>query len=363
VKGDLAASWQLLSSKSRSQITAPQWEEAFRAKPSSRLPSGNDLLRALASASEAPTVGDVLVDSGEALIVVSGAVRITQQLVLVKEAGAWLVDIAASDQINSREAARVFIDAVGAASPRAATMPVRIPETSLPMLRAMLIPEAKSYYLLDASVQADRAQLTLACDLPVSIVLRAVRSGPGWMVDLARPLVNTSPTSPDPLKEAADSNIQGACQDQLRQLARALQMYAAANGDIFPGPDRWLQQLKPFLGEGASLHCPADKTPGVSYAMNRNLAAKKRSQVGNPAATPLFYESTLHTANPVDTGESWPSPTIHTGGNMVLYADGSVRLTAGKPSFAVTQTDQPVAPERRPPQRRRLPATPQPQPR
>ncbi len=364
--GDFAASWQMLSSPSRAQMNAMQWEEAIRVRPSSRPPTGNDLLRALATAEEPPTVSDTLIEKDEALVKVSGSVRITQELVLVKEGGVWRVDLAATDEINAREAARVFIEAIGSASAPTAR-PVRTPQAGIPMLRALLMPEAKDYYVLSATVKSDRAQVTLASDLPVSLVLRAVRSGPGWMVDLTRPLVSVNPLSKDPIKEAAEANIQNACQEQLRQVARAFQMYAQANDDMLPDPDRWVQQLRPFLGDVPNvLHCPADTTPGISYAMNRNLAGKKRSQVGNQPTTPLLYESTLHTTNPADRGESWPSPAFHSGGNMVLFVDGSARPVEGKPSFTVIEAQRPIAMPERPgaggrerppvqPQRRRAP--------
>jgi prepilin-type processing-associated H-X9-DG protein len=361
-RGDLTAGWRLLSSGSKAQIDAVQWEEAFRLRPSSRLPSGNDLLRALATGLEPPTIDKVMVDRGEALIEVGGTVQITHQLVLVKEGGAWLVDLPASDDINARQAAQLFLDAVAAASPSAAPRPTRTPpEAGRPTLRVMLIPEAKDFSVLDASVTGDRATVTLACDLPVHVVLRATRSGPGWMVDLSRSLVSTNPLSPDPLKEAREADLQTTCQEQLRQLGRALQMYAAASDDTLPDADHWLDRIRPYLGESASLHCPADQTPGISYAMNRNLSGKERSQLGNQPITPLLYESTLHSPNPADTGESWPSPAFHLAGNNVLYLDGSVRAVAQKPSFALTQGQRPAAGERpQPPPRRQVPARPVP---
>jgi hypothetical protein len=359
--GDLTAGWRLLSAGSRSQISAVQWEEAFRSRGPARMPSGNDLLRTLANADQPPTIGDALVGPAETLVAVSGTVRVTEQLALVKEGGAWLIDLPASDQNNSREAAQVFVEAVrsGSATPR----PTRTAESSLPMLRVVMTPEAKDFYLLDASVTGDRAEVTVACDIPVSVVLRAVRSGAGWMVDLARPLVNTSPTSPDPLKEAAESNIQATCQDQLRQLAQALQMYAAANNDMFPDPDHWVERIRPYVGGSGALHCPADKTPGVSYAMNRNLAGKKRSLIANAPTTPMLYESTLHAANSADTGESWPSQAFHAAGNMVVFVDGSARPMTAKPSFEVTEGARPTPLVGQPqPSVRRQPGAPRPRP-
>ncbi|MFB3880802.1 MAG: hypothetical protein ACE149_06035 [Armatimonadota bacterium] len=353
--GDLRTGYQLLSSDSKKRINGVQWEEAYRTRSAARMPSGNDLLRALAAGEEPPTVGEALLEAGEALVPVSGVVRVTEQLVLVKEGGAWLVDLAASDKLNSREAAEVFVEAVASGSPTPRA--VRAPDSAgPPMLRAVMATEAKDFHVLDESVSGDRAEVTLACDVPVSVVLRVIRSGAGWTVDFTRPLVNTSPTSPDPLKEAAQSNLQATCQDQLRQLGQALQMYAAANNDTYPDPSHWVERIRPFVGESASLHCPADRTPGISYAMNKNLVGKKRSMILNASTTPVLYESALHSANPTDTGQSWPAQALHAAGNMVLYADGSVRPTTAQPSFVVTEGIQPPPAAGRPqPQGRRQP--------
>lgn len=361
VKGDLAAAWQLLSSQSKTGMNAIQWEEEFRSLPAARPPAGNALLKALAQADPPATIGPVRIVKGESLIAVSGTVEITEQLVLVKEGTAWLVEAAASDELNVKQAAIDFMEAVrndtGAApTPR----PVRTPTSSLPMLRVMLAPEAKDFHIADTVIQGNRATVTLSCKLPVSMVLRAVRSGPGWVVDLTRPMVSTNPTSPDPLKEAADAAMQTACQEQLRRLARGIQMYAAASAELLPDPDRWLDQIQPYLPEGATAHCPADTAAGVSYVMNRNLQGKKNSEIGNPATTILLYEAKAGGKNPADTGEAWPTPAVHATGNNVLYLDGSVRPGIAKPSFALGERPRPAATPPRPmgqtPPRARRPA-------
>jgi prepilin-type processing-associated H-X9-DG protein len=132
-------------------------------------------------------------------------------------------------------------------------------------------------------------------------------------------------------------------------------MYAAASDDLFPDPDRWLDQIRPYISPSLDLHCPADPYAGISYAMNRNLAGKRRREVANQNGTPLLVESILHTANPADTGESWAEPPRHPGGNLVLFVDGSVRLLRKKIAFDVTEAP-PGA--RRPGARRTVPRTP-----
>ncbi len=301
--GDTATSWKLLSAKSRSEVDAVQWKEAFLQRPRARPPSPNVLLRALATSEPPASLGEVSLRGGEAFIEVTESIQIIQEIVLLKEGDRWLVDLAASDELNTRAAAQVFLDAVGSesgASP--APRPARLPRSGLSMLRTLFAPEAKDYYVLRADVERDRARVTLACDLPIHLVLRAVRLGPGWTVDLSRPLVTIDPTSPDALREAADEADKNACQDQLRRLGRAFQMYAAASEDILPESTRWVDQLRPFLPEGMPLHCPADKAEGISYAMNSNLAGKKRGEVADTPPPPRS------STNPPSTPPTPPAP-------------------------------------------------------
>jgi prepilin-type processing-associated H-X9-DG protein len=335
--GDLKAAWDLLSSESQSYVTAPTWDSAFSRRPSVPKPPPNTLLKALATAPAPATVIDVLVRADEALVHVGGTVRVTQQIVLVRESAGWRVDIAASDRLNSREAGQVFLDAVREETKAAAAPPPGAPSRGPSLLRALLGPHARDYRVLEADVEQDRAQVAVAAEVPVSLVLRSFRSGPGWAVDLARPVLSVDATSADPLGDAVRAADKSTCEDQLRQLAKGIQMYAAASDDMFPDPDRWLDQIRSYLPHPPGIHCPADPVEGVSYAMNRNLAGKRCREVGNQAATPLLFESTLHTDNPADTGASWTGEPRHPGGSFVAYADGSVRLSPRKPSFAVTQ--------------------------
>ncbi len=336
VRGDMRTSWNLLSAASRAANDIAHWEASFATGAASRPPAPNAILKALATANPPATANKTLVLGSEALIEVKGSVEIGRTVVLVKEGNRWLVDLAASDEVNSQEAAQTFLEAIADDAGVSAQRPVRTPQTSLPMLRTLLAPEAKDYRVSQTEMRGDRAYVTVVADLPVTLVLRAKRQGPGWQVDLARPLVTTNPTSADPLNEAVGSIKQSDCQDQLRRLGQAIQMYSSLSEDLLPDPDRWIEQIRPYLSGPPALHCPADATEGVSYAMNRNLAGKKRSEIGNPAMTPLLYESSLHTANPADRGESWQTPTRHADGNMVLYVDGSVRPSEQPPSFTPT---------------------------
>lgn len=336
---DLTTSWQLLSWRSRSEMTAVQWEESFRVQPRARTIPASALLQRLAGGETPAEVGELLVTPKEALAQVSGVVRITQEIVLVKEGDRWLVDLSASDELNARAAAEQYLEAVRADVRGAsdARTPGRA-GADMSILQIMLAPEARDYYVLEAGIQGDRAHVTLACDLPVSAVVRAVRLGPGWIVELSpRAVVSIDPMSSDPLRAAMDSTYRTTCQEQLQKLSRAFDMYGAASDDRLPDPDRWVEMVRPFMPPDLSLHCPADPSPGISYAMNRNLAGKRRSQIARPSTTPLLFESTLHTDNPCDTGESWPAPAVHSDGSLVLYVDGSVRPMTRKPLFDVEE--------------------------
>jgi prepilin-type processing-associated H-X9-DG protein len=335
--GDLRAAWDLLSSESHSYVTAPEWERAFAGRPSVPKPPPNTLLKALTTAPTPPTVIDVFVRTDEALIHVGGTVQVTQQIVLARESAGWRVDLAASDRLNSHEAGQVFLDAVREETNPAALRRPGTPSNTPSLLRALLGPHAKDYRVLEADVEQDRAQVTVAAEVPVSLVLRGFRAGPGWTVDLARPVLSVDATSADPLGDAVGAADKSTCEDHLRQLAKAIQMYAAASDDMFPDPDRWLDQVRNYLPHPPGVHCPADPIEGVSYAMNRNLAGKRRREVGNQAATPLLFESTLHTENPADAGASWTAEPRHPGGSLVAFVDGSVRASPSKPSFSVVE--------------------------
>ena len=360
--GDLARSWNLLSPESQQKITAIQWEAAFSTPAPARKAIAGALLRALASSEQPPLVADVLPGAQEALIEVKGVVQIAHQLVLVKTPDGWRIDLSATDRLNSADAGRLFLDTVRDSAVRDSDQPRQSSAPSgLALARLLLASKPKAYHLVAGEMQRDRAQVTVEAQVPVNLVLRAKRAGPGWLVDIKDPLLDVDFTSADPLLDAGAAADESTCQQHLQQLAGALRMYLASSDDRFPDPDRWLDQIQPYLSHSAHDHCPADPGEGVSYAMNRNLAGKRRSEVGNPSSTPLLFESTLHSANPSDAGNSWADPPRHPRGNLVLFADGSVRFSPKKPSFGVTQaqpqtTGRPAPPTSRKPAREiRLP--------
>jgi prepilin-type processing-associated H-X9-DG protein len=328
--GNVDRAWNLLSETSKQGLTKAQYQAAFEGASATPKPPASTVLRAIAGGPESPTVGGVMVRGENSYVHVKGDVQITQTVMLVKESGGWRVDLGPTDEANSRDAAELALAAVRDETPTARG---QRPDVSLSMLRTMLRPEAKNYKVLKAEVAGDKATVSVGADVPVSVVLQEVRSGAGWTV---RTLANVDILSEDPLHDALLASEQQECENQLRQIAAAIQMYASRSDDMLPDPTRWLDQIRPYLRQPSALHCPADPAAsGVSYAMNSNLAGKRRRDVGNPSAVPMIFESTAHGTNVANTGESWPHAAWHKGGVMVLYADGSVRQSVAKPSFAV----------------------------
>jgi len=347
--GDARKAYELLSTQSRAGLTEAQWQQAFEmtrgGRPVARKPPPSAVLRAIASAEPPPTVSEVMIRAGEAFAAVQGSVRVTQSLVLVREprrngkpsdgavAGGWRIDLQATDRLNSRQAASNFLATLCTEAEMGRSRMGQ--EASLPLLRSLLASEARDYQVIEADVEGDRAQVTVAADVPINLVLRETRTGPGWSVDLGRPLLPIDISAPDPLQQAGHLADKMACEDQMQMLVRAIQMYANASSDLLPDPKRWLEQIRPYLQPGFTGHCPLDAMPGISYAMNRNLAGKRLKQLANPGLTVVLYESTLHESSPADAGESWPRPARHSEGNLAAYADNSVRASPRPPSFEV----------------------------
>lgn len=339
-----AFAYDLLSSETRSKVSPGKWQSALAKTTAARTPPATTLLRSLAAASDQAPLGDILIRPDrleEALVELSGSVEVTQQLVLVRESVGWRVDLDASDQLNARAAAQTFLDALReeAASSAGRGSPGGPTPSGMSVLRALLGPQAADYQVVAWKVEGDGAEVTLAAQVPVALVLRGVRAGPGWTIDLNRPLLPVEADSGDPLKQATAVSDEAACQENLQQLVRAIEMYTEAFDGMLPDPDRWLDLVRPYLPETARLNCPAEAEPGVGYAMNRNLKGWQRGEVANPALVPMLYESTLRTANPAGIRDGWPVPSRHPGGNLLAFVDGSIRSMTVAPSFSVSKVN------------------------
>lgn len=125
------------------------------------------------------------------------------------------------------------------------------------------------------------------------------------------------------------------CQANLKQLGFALLQYTKDYDEVFPPVAKWADVLPPYtqMKSGRWFHCPSAAN---GYAMNRNLdgpSGSKLSSLRLPAAMPAFFESNLGHKNAHDTGDSWPLPPRHRGGNNVTFADGHVKWLRQRPMF------------------------------
>jgi len=334
--GNIQHAWQLLSAASQKATDVVQWTNAYEQRAPATKPQPNTVLQQVCSAPEPAKPGKEVVRAGEAFVEVKDTVPITYQIVVVKDPGGWRVDLPATDQLNARASAQLFLEAMREETLARTGRGGRTSSSSRAVLQAVLASQAKDYKAKRITPEGpDRATVEVQADVPVTLVLRETRNGPGWAVDLYRPLAQVDLFSPDPLAEAASLGERQACEAQLALLQRAIEAYCAKSDDMLPDPARWFDQLTQYLPPGTTLHCPSDTGTGVSYAMNRNLEGKRRREVAGPMGVPMFFESTSHARNAADRGESWPTPPRHLSGNVVLSVDGSVKAVLVKPSFEV----------------------------
>jgi len=115
------------------------------------------------------------------------------------------------------------------------------------------------------------------------------------------------------------------CQNQLKQQALAVHMYADDNNGVLPSGGKWCDAIKPYLGGSPVFHCPADK-PDVrcSYAFNARLSGLKLDKV-NPRTVVLFESNGGWNA----VGGPEQMTSRHGPVLLVAFADGSVQQYRG----------------------------------
>lgn len=158
------------------------------------------------------------------------------------------------------------------------------------------------------------------------------------------------------MKEGAN---QSKCLGNLRQLASAIQLYAAENDNRFPiypaaaAPDPpvsgawWHQRVDVYVDSKFSdgnpskaFICPSDKTPYsnlISYGMNRNLAGKRFAGVSNRLI--LLVESA--NISLLGNADITNLKYNHKGGKSIhaLLADGSVHAVSSVPGIKNATAD------------------------
>ncbi len=120
----------------------------------------------------------------------------------------------------------------------------------------------------------------------------------------------------------------------LRQIGLALVVYPETHEGRLPAADTWVDALLPWWKKTAqpdgSTFDPmllfrdpsAPEGQHWSYAFNRALSGVKITDIANPAATVMLFESTTGVKNASDTGRSLPHPGRHLGGSHYVFANG-----------------------------------------
>ena len=145
------------------------------------------------------------------------------------------------------------------------------------------------------------------------------------------------------LMQGRAADMKAASQSNLKQLALGIMQYAQDHDDKLPDADRWATEIQPYV---TSPYIKADKVfqdPAMlggkwGYAYNRTLSGVSLSDLDDPAATVLLFESTAGRKNAADAGESLPPVGRHSGGTNYAFADGHIqwRSDGSRPSFALT---------------------------
>ncbi len=132
----------------------------------------------------------------------------------------------------------------------------------------------------------------------------------------------------------------------LRQIGLAMIQYAEAHDNHLPPAGTWVDAILPTWKNvtDRSFH-PTElfRDPSApagqawNYAFNQNLADVRLSDIKDPAATVMLFESTAGVKNAADTGQSVPHPGRHSGGSHYVFADGRAKWLADgtKPSFGL----------------------------
>jgi prepilin-type processing-associated H-X9-DG protein len=112
------------------------------------------------------------------------------------------------------------------------------------------------------------------------------------------------------------------CMSNQRQIARALQMYAADN-DVLPAASQWTDKVKPYLRNDYLFVCPSAKQLECGYAFYRPLGNRKVSSISNPAAVPMIFDSSKGQFNYADEGQSLDFR--HLNGAVISFVDGHLK--------------------------------------
>ncbi len=124
------------------------------------------------------------------------------------------------------------------------------------------------------------------------------------------------------------------CQSRLAKVAAGLNLYAADNDDTYPPGVRWVDaswsyaaKEDPAVESESVFRCPAVsklRTGDYGYALNSDLAGKRRDRILDPKTAPLAFDTSLTNRNASASLDTAPMPPRHRGGrsNYAATVDG-----------------------------------------
>jgi prepilin-type processing-associated H-X9-DG protein len=120
---------------------------------------------------------------------------------------------------------------------------------------------------------------------------------------------------------AQSASHETQCQNNLKQLAIAVRLYANAN-DEYPPAASWCDRISADVGDEKIFRCPQRSGQRSGYALNQRVAGKKESQVDS--ATVLLFEFDGGW-NASGGPELLPARPPHGNSLNIAFADGTVR--------------------------------------
>jgi hypothetical protein len=127
----------------------------------------------------------------------------------------------------------------------------------------------------------------------------------------------------------------GRCAGNLQRIGSSMFLYLSDNDDRFP-PGPWQPAISlPKSLRAEELGCPKSP-PGTGYAMSVWLVGRRLSEVADPNAEEMFFETSELAPSLARSPATTVHAARHAGKTMILYASG--RIISRDPKTGVIET-------------------------
>lgn len=139
-----------------------------------------------------------------------------------------------------------------------------------------------------------------------------------------------------------------SCQSNLKRVGLGMMQYIRDYDECFPRRENWMRALLPYTqkaGEPSVFICPSRGSYPSGYAMNVRLDRMSMGRVDNDDARDkvMLFDANVPGFNATGTGQFWPRPFRHRGGNNVAFYDGHVALrTKARFDFKIDSLPMPT---------------------